>query len=58
MYRHPISLDKEFSPVPAAVISREHAERLARLAEREEVRVRLAMTNKTGGAYESRNVIG
>jgi hypothetical protein len=58
MYRHPISLDKEFSPVPAAVISREHAERLARLAERGEVRVRLAMTNKTGGAYESRNVIG
>jgi len=57
LYRHPISLDTNYAPVPTAIISREHAERLARLAERGEVRVRLSMTNKTAPKYESRNVI-
>ena len=44
--------------MPVAVISREHATRLARLAETGEVRVRLNLANQTGGPYESRNVIG
>jgi carboxypeptidase Q len=57
LYRHPISLDTAYSPVPAAVISREHAERLARLAEKGEVRVRLAMVNRTAPTYSSKNVI-
>lgn len=57
LYRHPISLNLNYSPVPAAIISREHAERLARLAEKGEVRVRVAMTNKTAPSYESKNVI-
>jgi len=43
--------------MPTAVISREHAERLARLAEKGEVRVRLAITNQTAPAYQSKNVI-
>lgn len=58
LYRHPISLDDKLAPMPAAVISREHAERLTRLADRGEVRMRVAITNKTGGPYESRNIIG
>jgi len=58
LYRHPISLDINYAPVPTAVISREHAERLARLAEKGEVRVRLAMTNRMAATYESKNVIG
>ncbi|MBZ5609926.1 MAG: M20/M25/M40 family metallo-hydrolase [Acidobacteriia bacterium] len=57
LYRHPISLDANYAPLPTAVISREHAERLARLAEKGEVRVRLSMTNQTAPAYESKNVI-
>jgi carboxypeptidase Q len=58
LYRHPISLDIHYAPVPTAVVSREHAERLARLAEKGEVRVRIAMTNRTAPTYESKNVIG
>ena len=57
LYRHPISLDLHYSPVPAAIISREHAGRLARLAEKGEVRVRLDMVNKTAPSYQSKNVI-
>ncbi len=57
LYRHPISLDLTYAPVPTAVISREHAERLARLAEKDEVRVRLSILNKTAPSYESKNVI-
>src|SRR5260370_636512 len=58
LYRHPISLDNSMAPAPAAIVSREHAERLARLAEKGEVRLRLSINNKTGGAYESHNAIG
>jgi carboxypeptidase Q len=57
LYRHPISLDSSYAPVPTAIIAREHAERLARLAQKGEVRVRLAMTNRTAPSYESSNVI-
>lgn len=57
LYRHPISLTNDLAPVPAAVVSREHAERLGRLAENGEVRVRLSIANKIGGPYQSRNVI-
>jgi hypothetical protein len=57
LYRHPISLDSNYAPIPTAVISREHAERLARLAEKGEVRVRLSIANKTAPSYESKNVI-
>ncbi len=57
LYRHPISLDASYAPVPTAIVAREHAERLARLAQQGEVRVRLAMTNKTDPSYESSNVI-
>jgi carboxypeptidase Q len=57
LYRHPISLDTSYAPMPAAIISREHAERLARLAEQGEVRVRLAISNQAAPSYQSKNVI-
>jgi len=57
LYRHPMDLSG-MAPVPVAVISREQAARLARLLENSEVRVRLNLTNRTGGPYESRNVVG
>ena len=57
MYRHPISLDTSYSPVPAAIISRDHAERLARLAQKGDVRVRLSIINQLAPSYQSKNVI-
>ncbi len=56
LYRHPMSLGV-ITPTPAAIVSREHAERLARLAAKGEVRVRLDIRNRTGPAYQSRNVV-
>jgi carboxypeptidase Q len=57
LYRHPLVMsNEEFAP-PAAIISREQAGRLLRLSAHGQVRVRLKLTNKTGGAFESRNVI-
>lgn len=57
LYRHPANLIAKQVPFPIAITSREHAERLGRLAQVGEVRVRLNIANKTGGAYESRNVL-
>lgn len=57
LYRHPISLDTSYAPMPTAVISREHAGRLSRLAKQGEVRVRLAIVNQTAPSYQSKNVI-
>jgi len=58
LYRHPVNTSGGIVEIPVAIISREQGARLARLLERGEVRVRLAITNKTGGPYEARNVIG
>ena len=57
LYRHPISLDTSYAPMPTAIVSREHAERLARLAEKGEVRIRLAIANQIAASYQSKNVI-
>lgn len=57
LYRHPMSFTSALAPVPAAVVAREHAARLARLAEHGDVRLRLSLVNQTGGAYEAHNVI-
>lgn len=58
LYRHPAALGRTIVPVPAAVLSREHAARLLRLAEAGDVTVKLAIANTTGPAYESKNVVG
>lgn len=57
LYRHPVSLDGSPAKMPAAIVSREHAERLARLLEKGDVRIRLEISNNMGGAYESHNVV-
>jgi carboxypeptidase Q len=57
LYRHPANLVAKQVPFPIAITSREQAECLGRLARDGEVRVRLNVTNKTGGAYQSRNVL-
>lgn len=61
LYRHPITLNGTLAPFPVAVVSREHAMRLARLFEsaddRAQVRVRMSLVNRTSGPYESKNVV-
>ena len=57
LYRHPLTLDGSMIGFPVAIVSREHSERLARLAEQGEVRMRLNIVNKTGGSYEAKNVV-
>jgi len=57
LYRHPMTLDGAIAPIPAAIVSRENAGRLARLAEHGKVRVRVELENRTGGAYEAKNVV-
>ncbi len=57
LYRHPMDFNGAPLPLPTAIVSREHAERLARLAEKGEVRVRLNLQNQLGGEYESQNVV-
>jgi carboxypeptidase Q len=44
-------------PVPAAIVARVHATRLARLSEHGEVRVRLDLPSRLGGPYQARNVV-
>jgi carboxypeptidase Q len=57
LYRHPLANANEAVALPAAMISREQAGRLARLAAHGNVTVRLRLTNRNGGAFESRNVV-
>ena len=52
-----MSFDGSPVPVPTALVSREHAERLARLARKSEVRLRLNLENRLSGEYETRNVV-
>ena len=56
LYRHPLDLGG-LSPIPAAVVSREQGGRLARLAEKGEVRIRLCLDHQIGGAFRARNVV-
>lgn len=57
LYRHPMSFDGSLVSVPTAIVHREQAERLSRLAQAGEVRLRLNLQNQTGGEYESHNVV-
>jgi hypothetical protein len=57
LYRHPVGLGRDLAPLPAAMVSREHAARLLRLAESGDVTVRLSIANRTGPAYEAQNVV-
>ncbi|MDP8981736.1 MAG: M20/M25/M40 family metallo-hydrolase [Acidobacteriota bacterium] len=57
LYRHPLTLDGSMIGFPVAIVSREHSERLARLVEQGEVRMRLNIVNKTGASFESKNVV-
>jgi hypothetical protein len=57
LYRHPMGLGADSLPIPAALVARIHAARLARLTEQGEVRVRLDLPSRVGGPFEARNVV-
>jgi Zn-dependent M28 family amino/carboxypeptidase len=57
LYRHPVTFNGTSATIPVAIASRETSERLMRLREHGPVRVRLTISNRTGGPYKSRNVI-
>ena len=57
LYRHPLAMANQPLAIPSAILSREQAARLARLAANGNVRVRLRVGNRTGGPFESRNVV-
>ena len=58
LYRHPMTFNANLDPLPVAVIAREQAERLFRLAAESPVRIRLAIDNDVREKVTSRNVIG
>ncbi len=57
LYRHPIRLDAQIAALPVALVSREAASRLVRLADQGPVEVGLAVSSSIGGEYRSRNVL-
>jgi hypothetical protein len=58
LYRHTNALSGELDKIPQAVVAREDAMRLARLAANGKLRVRLSLPNKIGGPMEQENVVG
>ena len=60
LYRHTNRLDGEIDRIPQAIVAREDAMWLARLAEAhpDEVTALLLMPNKIGGPIEQQNVVG
>lgn len=58
LYRHTNTLDGMLDKIPQAVVAREDAMRLARLAAGGNLRVRFAMPNRVGGPIEQENVVG
>jgi hypothetical protein len=57
LYRHPMGWGTDSLPIPAAIVARIHAARLARLSEQGNVRVRLDLPSRVGGAIQARNVV-
>jgi carboxypeptidase Q len=60
LYRHTNSLNGEIDRIPQAVVAREDALKLARLAAANQgkVRVKLSLPNEIGGPIEQENVVG
>ncbi len=60
LYRHTNSLNGEIDKIPQAVVAREDALKLARLAAANpgKVRVKLSLPNEIGGPMEQENVVG
>ncbi|HET9157039.1 MAG TPA: M20/M25/M40 family metallo-hydrolase [Myxococcaceae bacterium] len=58
LYQHPMVFGRSPGTVPVALVSREQADRVAWLADRTEVRMRLDVVNRIGPMYDALNVVG
>jgi hypothetical protein len=58
LYRHPMSLDGSITPLPVAVVARDHAERLVRLMANGPVRVRVKLASEVRKNQVAHNVVG
>jgi len=58
LYQHPMVFGRSPGTLPVVLVSREHAERLAWLADRTEVRVRMDVVNRIGPMFDGLNVVG
>ena len=57
LYQHPMVFARNPGTVPVALIAREQADRLAWLADRTEVRVRMDVVNRIGPSFDALNVV-
>jgi hypothetical protein len=57
LYRHPMGLGGDSIPIPTAIVARVQASRLAWLADRGEVKMRLDLPSRVGGPIQARNVV-
>ena len=58
LYRHINNVSGQIDPIPSALVAREDGLRLVRLLrDGAQVRVRLEMRNRIGGAYETANIV-
>jgi len=58
LYQHPMVFGRSPGTVPVALVSREQADRVAWLADRTEVRLRMDVVNRIGPMYDASNVVG
>jgi hypothetical protein len=57
LYQHPMVFGRAPGTIPVAMVSREHADRLAWLASKGEVRARMDIANRIGPAFDALNVV-
>jgi hypothetical protein len=58
LYQHPMVFGRSPGTVPVVLVSREQVERLAWLADRTEVRIRMDVVNRIGPMFDAQNVVG
>lgn len=57
LYQHPMVFGRAPGTVPVVLVAREQADRLAWLADRTEVRVRMDVVNRIGPSFDAENVV-
>jgi carboxypeptidase Q len=57
LYQHPMVFGRNPGTMPVVLVAREQADRLAWLADRTEVRVRMDVVNRIGPSFDAENVV-
>ena len=58
LYQHPMIFGRSPGALPVVLVSREQADRVAWLADRTEVRIRMDVVNRIGPMFDALNVVG